>query len=338
MKDLDSNSYINISGSIGISVLINHKLNKKLYIFYDDHSNKKYCNKNYNMFLDGLFNLLKNKYIPGSILFLLEEPLINTDSKILNIFDDSIHVVKSKKFYLKLVDKCAKNKICDAFPIDIRLCLFDISLDELIENINDLNYFSDIKYDCLTYFKNLLYIFDIVQDNEYNIYENKINENISNIEFIKKILNIFSDSEYYNRIKKYVKILYQNFIIPYKNKKLNVFLKNNLNYNYSFVEGFPFISDSVYITSQNINLLDLVDKILNSLLEFYTIILINYLKKDTIIINTGLFHGINIKYILKNVYHYKIIYESGLTNYNDIDKEDKKSNCLCIEKNIFNIF
>ena len=55
-------SYVKISGAIGIKILYNSKINKKIFIFYDDHSNTKYCK------FDN-FKLKTNLYNFGSFIF-----------------------------------------------------------------------------------------------------------------------------------------------------------------------------------------------------------------------------------------------------------------------------
>jgi len=117
---------ISISGAIGSSFL--KKDNKKIIIFYDDHSNTKYCDSSY--FIDNFFSDV-NSQINGSII-LLEEPLVNNDDNIIFLWNDIPHVVKSKEFYKKITNKCSGEKVCRVFPIDIRLCLIDISIEEYL--------------------------------------------------------------------------------------------------------------------------------------------------------------------------------------------------------------
>ncbi len=320
-----NNNILNISGTIGFIIMENKNYNKIVYIFFDDHSNKKYCKDN-GIFINELFEKLDktNK----NIVFLMEEPLINSKSKLQGLWNDSKHIVKSKNFYYKFLSKCSNQKICNVFPIDIRLCLFNISLDELIENINNPKYFSDVNHDVYTYFKNLLYIFELVNLDE--ILNNHTNENIENIIFLKKVFDIFYKTDYYQKIKKNLIVLYKSYILPNKNNNLHDFLIKNTLFEYNFTEGYPFVN------SGKINFLDLTDKILNSILEFYTVILTNYINYEIIVINTGFFHGLNIKYILENIYNYKIVDRYGVSEFKNIER-DTHTNCIVVDKNVFKL-
>jgi len=322
---------------MGLIILENKSYNNKVYLFLDDHSNTNYCGKN-EIFISELFEHIEHieKYNSDTVLFLLEEPLINSKSNIMSMWNDSIHIVKFKNYYYKFLSKCSNTKVCNVFPIDIRLCIFDISLDEFIEKIKDDNYFNSInynRYDTYYYFRNLLYIFDLI--NEYDF--NKLielsyskNENIHNVKFVKKVFDVFKNSDYYMKLKSKIELLTKLYITPNRNIPIQKFLSNNMSFNYDFVEGYPFVENN------NTNFIDMVDKILNSLLEFYTIILTNYMNYKVVIINTGFFHGLTIQNILKNIYNYNIIYKKGLTEFKDINKQEYK-NCLIIDKNIFKI-
>ena len=45
-KSITNNNKTIISGSMGLVILKNEKLNKTVYLFYDDHSNNSYCSIN----------------------------------------------------------------------------------------------------------------------------------------------------------------------------------------------------------------------------------------------------------------------------------------------------
>ena len=60
------------------------------------------------------------------------------------------------------------------------------------------------------------------------------------------------------------------------------------------------------------------------------------MSNNNIIIYTGYYHACNINYILKTYYEYEEMYSIG--NVNDIENTDENdiTNCLFINKNIFN--
>jgi hypothetical protein len=212
-----NSNYIYISGSIGIKIIENKILNKKIFIFYDDHSNNIYCNKinktnsltNYNIFISELFDLLINN--TNNISLILEEPFINKNDKIKILWEDSKHLLLFRKFYGKLINKCSMYKICNTFPADIRLALFDISPDEIMMNISKLD--TTYMIPIITYMKNLFYLFDLTD--KFNIV-NKIDHS-SIIYFIKKVFNAYNNSDYYLKLKKHIEKFIEKFVIPNKN-------------------------------------------------------------------------------------------------------------------------
>jgi hypothetical protein len=75
---------------------------------------------------------------------------------------------------------------------------------------------------------------------------------------------------------------------------------------YIYQKGYPFKN------SNEDNMLDQYDKIINAIMDFYIITLANYLQQNTIIINCGYYHCNNIEYILTQYYNYDIIYKIGV--------------------------
>jgi hypothetical protein len=157
------NKTINISGSIGIKIISNKELNKKLFIFYDDHSNTKYCDNKTGKFISELFSTIINK----DVALILEEPFMDNGSKIKILWEDSEHLTLFRKFYSKLIEKCSDKKICKIFPFDIRLSIFDISPDEIINNINEP--IEDYKIKIDIYMQNINYLFDLCNYNPKKI-------------------------------------------------------------------------------------------------------------------------------------------------------------------------
>ena len=145
---------LNISGTIGLSILENQ--NNKIFIFYDDHQNKKYCKDNY--FISNLLNkIIKNPKYNKDTCLILEEPFINKTDKIKILWSESKHLEYFRKFYSKIINKCSKNKVCFGFPADIRLSLLDVSIEEIMDSI-ELNKYKIKVFD---YFKHILHLFDI---------------------------------------------------------------------------------------------------------------------------------------------------------------------------------
>ena len=92
---------ISISGTIGLTILRNSSLNKLVYLFFDDHSSKEYCNNSSNkgnkIYVNEIYKFFENKY--QNPIFLLEEPFILENEKLLGLWNDSIHLEKLKDFY-----------------------------------------------------------------------------------------------------------------------------------------------------------------------------------------------------------------------------------------------
>ena len=293
---------IKISGAIGIKILYNSNLNKKIFIFYDDHSNTKYCKINKsqsktNLFISELLDTFSNE----DVAMILEEPFIDSDSKIKILWEDSEHLLLFRKFYTKLINKCSDKKICRLFPIDIRLSIFEISPDEIIFNIGKPKSEYYIKLN--KYFENIQFLFDL---NEIKTISDSI------IKFIKKVFNIYADTDF--------------------DKTIYDTIKNNLHLSdFIYEEGFPFVSN------HNNNFIDDLDKISSGIMELYSLILTLLLPNNNIIYFAGYYHSNNIAYILQKYYDFELDFAYGMTD--NIDKENPKeiNNCIEINKNYLNM-
>ncbi len=313
--------HIKISGSIGMVQLNN--MDKNVYIYYDDHSNKNYCSTNDSVFLYDLFEKIIE--INSDHIVLLEEPFVNNYSNIKFLWNDTPHVIKFRNFYKKITKKCSESKICYIYPIDIRLIICDVSIDELLANIDNEKYYDDIDVTIIAYFKYILYLFDYIDFND------KIFKNYDdNIVFIRKVFDISKNDIYYEKLKKEFDKFYKVFIEPNSNLKIFEFIKLHKDGNYSFFSGYPFENSDKY------NFLDQYDKLLNGIMEFYSYILISGLSSKNISIYAGYYHSNNLSYILKKYYNYKEIYRNG--NVENIEKKNDNeiTNCLYINKKIFN--
>jgi hypothetical protein len=321
-------SQIKISGAIGIKILHNSKLNKKIFIFYDDHSNVKYCNMTKstimtkstrtNLFISELFDNISNQ----DVGMILEEPFIDSDSKIKILWEDSEHLLLFRKFYTKLINKCSAKKICKIFPIDIRLSIFSISPDEIVFNIDNPKSEYYIKLN--KYFEIIQYLFDL-----NNI--KTISDSI--IIFVKKVFNIYVKTDFYINLKQQI----INFIIKYEiyssDKTIYDIIKMNLHLsNFVYEEGFPYVSNP-----SNSNFIDDLDKIASGIMELYSLILMLLLANKNIIYFAGYYHSNNLAYILQKYYDFKLDFAFG--NTDDIDKKNPQDikNCIEINKKYLNM-
>jgi len=323
--DTTPNNKIKISGSIGMVQLKNN--DKNVYIYYDDHSNIKYCSSNDSIFLYGLFENIIGKNFDHIVL--LEEPFVNNYSNIKFLWNDTPHVIKFRNFYKKIIKKCSDTKKCYVFPVDIRLIICDVSFDELLSNIDNKQYSDDYNITTNEYFKYILYLFDYIGYNDETF------KNCDkNILFIKKIFDKFNSSEYYHKLSGQFDILYNNYIRPNLTLKIFDFINMYNNGSYSFFSGYPY--ENINPNSNENNFFDQYDKLINGIMEFYIFILVTGLSYKNISIYTGYYHSNNLAYILKKYYNYKQIYSVG--NTENIEKINEKdiSNCLYIDKKIFN--
>lgn len=316
----NDNNIIKISGSIGMVKLISN--NKNIYVFYDDHSNISYCKNFESIFLYEMFEKIIKNY--SDYIILLEEPFIKNYSNIKFLWNETPHVIKFRNFYKKIICDCSQNKTCKIFPIDIRLIICDVSIDELISNLKLDEYFDNYKISIYEYFKQIMYIFNYIQ------WDDKLFENVDqDIKFLKKVFDKFMDDEYYIKLKSQFNMFYKVFIEPNKFIEIKIFLMKNLENKFDFFTGYPFEN-----SNENI-FLNQYDKLINGIMELYTYILINGLNYKNVIIYSGYYHSNNLTYILKKYCNYKEIYNIG--NTNDIEKKDEKSinNCLYLDKKIF---
>jgi hypothetical protein len=316
----NKNDIIKISGSIGMVKLVSN--NKNVFMFYDDHSNTTYCKNSDSIFLYEVFDNIVNNN--GDYIILLEEPFIKNYSNIKFLWNETPHIIKFRNFYKKIIKQCSDTKKCNVFPIDIRLIICDVSIDELMLNLDSDEYFKNYKVSVFEYFKQLLYLFDYIEWDEL------IFSHIdTDIKFIKKIFNKFLDDIYYIKLKSEFDKLYNKYIKPNKSININIFLKENKNVSNEFFTGYPFENSHEEI------FLDQYDKLINGVMELYTYILLTKLGYKNVIVYCGYYHSNNLTYILKKFYNFKEVYTIG--NTTDIEKKDEKyiNNCLYIDKKIF---
>lgn len=320
MSKIDS--YIKISGAIGIKILNNTQIKKKIFIFYDDHSNTNYCKfdnfkSKTNLFISELLNEITNK----DIAMVLEEPFIESNSKIKILWENSEHLILFRKFYTKLMNKCFNKKICKLFPIDIRLSIFDISPDEIILNLAEPRPEYNIKLN--KYFENIHYLFDL---NLSNVKTNSI------CIFIKKVFNVCKNSDFYKFLKNRIINFTKKYKINSTNDTIYDTIKQNSHLsNFVYEEGYP------YNSTYNNNFIDEMDKIASAIMELYSVILILLLPNKNIIFFAGYYHSNNIAHILQKYYDFNVEYLFGNTDQIEKRKPNEIKNCIKINKKYFNL-
>ncbi|VVU95576.1 hypothetical protein CPAV1605_1328 [seawater metagenome] len=332
-----------LSGAIGMSLL---KFgDKEYYIFYDQHNNTNYCDP-IELYIDSFIKNIINK----NTLVLLEEILdYGDDGEIITLWPSTPHTVRFKKFFLEY--KNYNNVI----PFDIRTILLPCSLYfvKKIFDQKDLN-FENLDLNKLEknlkqvtvreYFYPLLYFLDIIEKDEY--LHKKYDKIISNIKTIKKeIISCFKkigskDKQqcnkiysHYKKIKSRTQDFYDSYLEKFLNYKLLEFY--NLNDNSSIINSQihkNFLEDSNF---NNYSWIDTVDLILDSLMEFYGILIILCRNKDQTFLHSGLAHSSNIVWLLRNFYDFESVKDIGFTENNmhinhKINDIPIVSNCLAI--------
>lgn len=313
---------IKVSGSIGMVKLVGNE--KNIFIFYDDHSNISYCNSASSVFLYDVFHSMI-KY-NSNFIILLEEPFVKNYSNIKFLWNETPHIIKFRNFYKKIIKQCSDTKVCNVFPVDIRLIVCDISIDELVSNIKSDEYYSNFDITVNEYFKQILYLFDYIE------WDDKLFKDCdSNLKFLKKVYKQYTHDKYYINLKAEFCKFYNSFIKHNLNMKIRNFIQKYNSKEYNFFTGYPFKNNN-----ENV-FLDQYDKLINGLMELYTYILLSGINNNNIIIYCGYYHSNNLVYILTKYYNYKNVYEIG--NTQNIEKEEKNKHiysCLNIDKKIFN--
>jgi len=304
----------NISGVIGLSILQNDK--NKIFLFYDDHNNVKYCKDKF--YISDLFSdLTKNPKFSKDICFLLEEPFFNNLNKIKILWNEGGHLYNFRKFYTEIMSKCSKDKNCIGYPVDVRLVLTEFSIEELMTNENTSPTFKSINFE--SFFNPILYLFEI---------EHKLLKKNSIIDFLKNFFLNFKSSRFYKELDKKIINFYNKFIKENKNILICDYIKtlNQSNLNFTYIKGYPFIN------TDNIYFFDEIDKILSGIMEFFTFIVISILPHKFKYFYAGYYHSNNLKFILMNYYNYKLISEYGITEDVENKKYSSINNCISVEK------
>jgi hypothetical protein len=335
--DLTGGHVVNIAGVIGLTVLLNKKTNNKVFLFYDDHENIKYCPSSQQFISDMLNTLLStndayvhhNSQVPdaeakgGGIgckyMLILEEPFIDNHSDVGVLWDDVKHLCLFRDFYSKIIKKCSKENVCNGFPVDMRIALLEFSL-----------YMSDYSSITITLnesFNKIAFLFDL---------DTKV-ANISALEgaetvlaFLKNVFSNYTHTYHYRQLKKKIEAFYNKFIRSNGNMRVCDFAdsKSIDGMDMFFVCGYPFTDKEI------LNFFDELDKILSAIMEFYMIILINIFKEKHKIVYAGYYHCKNVKHILTSYYDYEQIYNTGITD--NVETTENVCSCINVPATLFN--
>jgi len=276
-----------ISGSISYIYLKKNTI--KLLLLLDDHENEKYCN-NKSICID---KFIKKFIYKSTYNIYIEEPLDNTN---LHMFWSSLHTKKIKNLY-------EKNKK-HFYPIDIR---YIINYD----NNYNTNY-NDFKLHNIVY--NIYYLFSYLFKNKLKF---DINENENKSKLLKNLKKNIKLLIIKHSKNKYIKRHIIKIINCIKNlynytKKINILLKQYIKQDnikeYDLI-GFPYNN---YKLQKN-NCLIYYDFLINSIMEFYFILLL-FESKNNNILYAGAYHCINIIYILVFIYKFEIKKKSKKLN------------------------
>lgn len=305
---------IKISGAIALNIIQNTKLNKKIFIFYDNHSLKSYCDSSNNLFISDFFDLLNNDYI-----LVLEEPFLENTSKLKILWQDTQHLTEFRNFFVKIIDKCSKKKICNAFPIDIRLNLYPISFDIILEKIS--NNSLDDDFTLLHFFGYLLHLFNIINNPIYDSNQNNIRK------FIKLVFDTADKANdiYYFNLKKKIVSFYNKFLLNNLHMFISEFIKTKItDHNIHMEYYFPFESEPT-------SFIDFLDKINCAILEFYSYIILYKLNYSKNVYYAGYYHSKNLFLILTKYFDFTSIFHFN----GDVDPSNLNKSCVIVNKKYF---
>ena len=328
--DLTGGQVINIAGVIGLTVLLNKKTNNKVFLFYDDHENIKYCPSSQQFISDLLNTLLSTKSNIGvkevdscKYMLILEEPFIDNHDDAGVLWGDVKHLCLFRDFYSKIIRKCSKENVCNGFPVDMRIALLEFSL-----------YLSDYSSVTITLgesFSKIFFLFDL---------ETKVAEitEVASIPalggaetvlmFLKNVFSKYVHTFHYRQLKKKVDAFYNKFIRSNVNVRVCDFAGSKGPLDIFFVCEYPCTDDNI------LNFFDELDKILSAIMEFYMIILINIFKDKQKIVYAGYYHCKNVKHILTSYYDYEQIYNTGITD--NVETSDNVCSCISVPATLFN--
>jgi hypothetical protein len=209
------------------------------------------------------------------------------------------------------------------------LAIFDISPDEIIFGIDDLDKEESYQIPANIYFDYIKFLFNLPNlSNDSNNNSNPNNNSI--IKFIKKVFGIYEKTPYYKNLKDKINKFFTHFNIGQTNKTIGQLIKENISKsNFKYQQGYPFTTTN----NNSYNFIDELDKISSSIMELYSLILILLLDNPNVIYYAGYYHSNNIAYILQKYYGFVQLYSKGKTD--DLHDPDNISSCIIVNKSIF---
>jgi hypothetical protein len=175
------------------------------------------------------------------------------------------------------------------------------------------------------------------------VYTNKKLEHVTLKEYISELDNLFSLKKthffmtyIYPEVKKLKsKEIFKVSLITHFNELKNIFEEFKKENNEYMNKTILYIYNLENNLQYNNNLLETINNITSMVMEWYILLLIHNSDNNTII-HIGLAHSDKILELLKDVYQFKIIKESGINRMIDIDINNDA--CINIPQNITNLF
>ena len=324
-----------VSGSVGYTLF--EKNNKKIIVFADVHDGVDYCketSESMSEYLNkqiGDSQILLEETIPSQILGDQADKLQLTD-----LWPNSKHTQELKKF--------ANDNSDNIKAIDIRPILIPFSW-ELIEQNKKLGSFIFADYIKFidNFFKKKHFLFEKIINTELNKLVKISQKSIKKIQTSSYYLflplvyllvrNTMSDTEKESQpdqIQKKI-ITSDNIdktkIIDHLDEIHEMFLVLKIETKKDMDKPLS------YFIVEREEVLHKVNYILSLIMEWYMILLISNIKKDTII-HTGLAHSSNLVILLEKYYKYNKISQTGVNDISQFEAENMPISCVKLPADI----
>lgn len=333
-----------LSGSVGYTLF--EKDNKKVLVFADVHDGVDYCSEDSHSIAEYLKKNFNKKQI------ILEETIpenfLGKDAdklKLQDLWPNSKHTQELKKLAFKNKDTIQ--------AVDIRPILIPFSWE--LANSNELlSNFVFGKY---------IQFIDAFFKKKSILFKNIINKELSKLDNIinNKSISHLKTSSYYlflplllfilNKLKSTDKDVDKDVDIDVDIDD-NLKIKNNiektkiLDHINEIHEMFihlklsnqdDFGKSIKYFINNKINVLHEINYILSLIMEWYMILLVSNITKDSII-HTGLAHSSNLVNLLEKYYSYKKISEYGMNDIKSFNESNMPLSCIKIPTNVTDKF
>lgn len=314
-----------VSGSVGYTLF--EKNNKKILVFADVHDGVDYCketSESMSEYLDkqlGKSQILLEETIPTQILGDQANKLQLTD-----LWPNSKHTQELKKF--------ANDNSDTIKAIDIRPILIPFSW-ELIEQNKNLGGFIFANYIKFidNFFKKKHFLFEKLITKELDKLDNISQKSINKLQtssyylFLPLIYllvkNTMSDTEQPQQQKDIIKQdnIDKAKIIDHLDEIHEMFLVLKMETKKDMDKPLS------YFMIEREEVLHKVNYILSLIMEWYMILLISNIKKNTII-HTGLAHSSNLVILLEKYYKYNKISQYGVNDISQFENENMPISCV----------